>query len=340
MSTPLLVRIASDWNSSSILHQTPGGTGVWDGIRFTTEAVAECDFLVVCNNRRLDPVTTRCAPEHVWAIMQEPYVAGLYDWMVEGHEPYARVFTQLVPSSHPRYVPSPPATPWEVGLTYDELVSASIPAKSRGVSWIASNLSFLPGHRLRNTLRRSLKRESIPLVDLFGRGIRWIPRKWDALAPYRFSLAIENSSGPWMWTEKVADCFLSWTVPLYFGCTNLEDYFPEASFVRVNPGDPASVIARIQDLLAGDEWERRLPALEIARRRVLEEYQLFPFLARAIRSCPPQAGPKADIVIPGYRERRRDHRLRYLGRLVREGEVRQLGEVAANKLRYLWWFGA
>jgi hypothetical protein len=337
LSAPPLVRIASDWDCSAVLRQTPRAAGLWDGIQFTTEAVPECDFLVMCNNRKLDAVAARCAPDHVWAIMQEPYIPGLHDWLLEGHECYARVFTHLVPDSHARYVPSAPLTPWGIGLSYDELVSAAIPAKPLGVSWIASNLSWLPGHRLRNALRRRLMRESPRIVDLFGRGIRWIPRKWEALAPYRFSIAIENSSGPHLWTEKIADCFLSWTVPLYYGCTNLEDYFPEDSFVRIDPGDPESVVARIQELLSGDEWQRRLPALEIARRLVLEEHQLFPFLAHAVRSCSLEARLKADIVVPGYREVRRKHQLRYLRRLARQGDVRQLAEAVANKLKYLWW---
>ncbi len=245
---PILVRIVSDYDISGLLRQTPGGAGMWDGISFTTRPVAECDLLVMLNNRKLDPVSARCAPGNVWAIMQEPYVPNLYDWLIEGHEPYARVFTHLIPSQDPKYVPSQPAQPWEVGLTYDELVAAAVPEKTRGVSWIASNLTFLPGHKRRTTLRRYLLEQAPDLVDFFGRGISRVARKWDVLAPYRFSLAIENSVGPHLWTEKVADCFLAWTVPLYDGCTNLEQYFPEDSFLRVDADNPAAVCATLEKL--------------------------------------------------------------------------------------------
>jgi hypothetical protein len=228
---------------------------------------------------------------------------------------------------------------WEVGLTFDELTAAPVPAKRAGVSWIASNLTFLPGHRLRSALRRALESPLAPAVDLFGRGIRWVPRKWDALAPYRYSLAIENSSGPHLWTEKIADCFLSWTVPLYYGCTNIEEYFPAESFVRIDAADPASVMDRIRGLLADEEWERRLPALQAARRLVLERYQIFPFLADAIRHDPNQEAAKADIVIPGYRTRRWRHRARYIRHKIRAGEAADLGNVLLNRLRYARWFG-
>jgi hypothetical protein len=338
-AAPPLVRIVSDWDCSRLLTQTPDSAGMWDGLQFTTAPVHECDYLVMLNNRKLDPVTAHCPPENVWAVMQEPYITGLYDWLIEGHEPYARVYTHDAPSGAPKYVPSQPAMPWEVGLTYDELIAAEVPHKTAGVSWIASNLTFLPGHRLRTALRHALQTPQAPPVDLFGRGIRWLPRKWDALAPYRYSLAIENSSGPHLWTEKIADCFLSWTVPLYYGCTNLENYFPEESFIRVDAARPDSILHRIRELLTTDEWERRLPALEKARRLVLEKYQLFPFLAGAIHNHRSVTSPKADINIPGYRARRWKHRARYIRHKVRSGEAGDLGNVLVNKLKYLRWFG-
>ncbi len=335
-----LVRIVSDWDCLRLLAQTPGGRGVWDGIRFTTQPAGECDYLVMLNNRKLDATTALCPPGNVWAIMQEPYLEGLYDWLIEGHEPYARVFTHLAQTASGKYIPSHPAMPWGVGLTYDELVSAAIPPKTGGVSWIASDLTLTPCHRLRTVLRLRLCDETSLPVDFYGRGIRWIPRKWDAVAPYRYSLAIENSYGPHLWTEKIADCFLSWTVPLYYGCTNLEEYFPEASFIRVDATDHESVIRRIRELLVNDEWERRLPALEAARRLVLEKYQLFPFLTDAIRRYGSPSATKVRVTVPGYRARRWKHRARYVMGKIRAGEAGELGNALVNKLKYIRWSGS
>ena len=85
MVTETLVRIAADWDCSNILRQTPGGRGVWESIRFTTEPIAECDYLFMFNNRRLAAVEVRCPRDHVWCMIQEPYIPGLFDWMIEGH---------------------------------------------------------------------------------------------------------------------------------------------------------------------------------------------------------------------------------------------------------------
>jgi hypothetical protein len=334
-----LVQIAADWDCSKILRQTPGGSGIWESIRFTIEPVPHCDYLLMFNNRRLAPLETRCPRDHVWCVIQEPYLPALFDWMVEGHEAFARVFTHHVPSADPKYVRSYPILPWSVDRSYDELMSEPMPDKTRGVSWIASNLALMPGHRKRNALREFLMRKRPPKVEIFGRGVRYIENKWDALAPFRYSLAIENSSSPDYWTEKVADCFLSWTLPLYDGCTNLEDYFDPESFIRIDAGDHAGTLRRIDELGRGDEWERRLPAIAESRRRVLHHYQLFPALARAITEYGTAAREREAIRISGYRLMRWKHRARYLAAVLREGNARELLHFITSKLHYDHWNG-
>src|SRR5271156_1131279 len=268
-----LVRIAADYDCSRLLRQTRNSKGFWDGVRFTTDDVAECDYLVLLNNRRAEPLQVLCPRGHVWCLIQEPYAPGSNDWMTEGHEPFARVFTHHVPRADPKYVRSHPAVPWWVELSYDELAASRIPVKTRGVSFIASTKKWLAGHLKRNALREFLMREAPEKVDIFGSGVCYIEDKWEGLAPYRYSIAIENSNSPDYWTEKIADCFLSWTIPLYDGCTNIERYFPAGSLIRIDADDQVATLARINELLRHDEWERRLPALQEARRRVLETYQ-------------------------------------------------------------------
>jgi hypothetical protein len=52
-------------------------------------------------------------------------------------------------------------------------------------------------------------------IDLWGNGFKRIPDKWDGLAPYKYSLAIENYSGLHYWSEKLADCF--WLFVTWYG---------------------------------------------------------------------------------------------------------------------------
>jgi Glycosyltransferase family 10 (fucosyltransferase) C-term len=278
-----LVRIAADYDCSRLPSQTPGKKGIWNGVRFTLDEVADCDYFVMLNNRNQASVQVRCPRAHVWCLIQEPYVPGQFDWMIENHDNFARVFAHHIPSGDPKYVRSHPALSWEIKATYDDLVAMTIPTKRRAISFIASTKTWLPGNRRRSALREFLMRTASDKVDVFGRGIRYIEDKWVAFAPYRYSVAVENSISADYWTEKIAECFLGWTIPLYDGCPNIGDYFPADSFIRIDAGDHRATLAKIDQLLRHDEWEQRLPAIREARRRVLEKYQLFPALVDVIR---------------------------------------------------------
>jgi hypothetical protein len=131
--------------------------------------------------------------------------------------------------------------------------------------------------------------------------VRVIEDKWDGLAPYKYSLAIENSFSPDYWTEKLADCFLTWTIPFYFGCTNLEEYFPEESFIRIDIDKPQIAMDRIISAIKNNEWEKRLPALKTAREQLLNRYQLFPHLAKRIQSHHINNEDKIVTLIPPYK---------------------------------------
>lgn len=284
------------------MRQTPGTSGCWEGIRFTCNPIEECDVVIVLNHVPV-PVSVRCTPDNVWVLMQEPYIPGVFDWMVEDHDQYKHVFTH-----HPgnkaaggKYIRCHPAVPWHVNKSYDELKSITMPDKQKPISWITSNLTSFPGHKVRMDFLAYLKSRSFS-IELYGKGINYIEDKWDGLAPYRYSLAIENSSSPDYWTEKIADCFLSWTVPIYYGCTNLDDYFPAESFIRIDINQPEAAIETITAALASDNWEARLPALTEARSRVLDRYQFFPQMQKLIEGHYKNL-PKKNLLLQPYRER-------------------------------------
>jgi len=248
-----------------------------------------------------EDVKVKCSRENLWALMQEPYMKGHSDWMVEGHQNFSRVFTHHLPSDDPKYVVSHPAVCWHVNRTFDQLVSSEIPNKSKTISWIAGDARDLPGHVKRWELLNSIRQDNALNIDLFGRAVKYIEDKWDGLAPYKYSLAIENSSSPDYWTEKISDCFLAWTVPIYYGCTNLEDYFPKESFVRIDINQPEESIEQIKTIIENNRWEQRMPAVEEARNLVLHEYQLFPHIVKLIQTYIGQSAGKENICVPAYK---------------------------------------
>lgn len=297
-----LVRIVKDWAWPDLMRQTPGNTGIWEGIQFTLDGVEACDYLVFLNNQMKRPITAFCPRENIWAIMQEPFYKGHSDWLVEGLDPFYRVFTHHPPANTKKYITSHPALPWYVDKTYDQLASMPFPTKTQKGSWIVGNADDLPGHTKRTSILKAIQNASPMDIDLFGRAVCPINDKWDGLAPYKYSLAIENSSSPDYWTEKIADCFLAWTVPIYYGCVNIDKYFPKDSFIWIDINDPAACIETIKNILATDEYEKRLPALTEARNLVLNNYQIFPYLSQMINSRREFTGDKLHVSIPPYKK--------------------------------------
>jgi hypothetical protein len=298
----ITARIIKDWEWPDLMRQTPGQLGQWDDVQFTTDPVQECDFAIVLNNRMPADTRLNCPPAHVWAIMQEPYYKGFSDWIIEKHGAFAKVFSHHPATDHDaRHHRSHPALPWHVNKTYDQLLAATRPAKTKNLSWVIGDAMHLPGHWQRAAFLDHIRGDPALDLDLYGRAIHYIEDKWDGLAPYRYSLAIENTRGPDYWTEKIADCFLAWTVPIYHGCTNLEDYFPPDSFIRIDISQPAAALAKIKRILADDHPEARIPALEEARQRVLNRHQLFPYVSGLIHAQPATGLAKQAVTIPAYR---------------------------------------
>ena len=309
----IIVRIVQDYEGPCLIRQTPGLSGQWDGVHFTLEPVGECDYLIVLRSQMRNPISVTCPKENVWAIVQDPYIPGFNDWLVEGYEHFSRVFTQLIPYKNDKFVISQPALPWYVNRSYDQLVALPVPSKEKTLSWVAGNQSDIPGHFKRKAFFNILKQQRGFDIDIFGRSVYYLEDKADGLLPYRYSLAIENSSIPDYWTEKIADCFLCWTIPIYYGSHNLEEYFPPESFIRIDIANPQEALTKIKSIATDDAWEKRLPALKAARQLVLDKYQFFPYFSKLIRQENRDDKHRSKIEIPVYKRslKSRIHRIGY-----------------------------
>lgn len=94
------------------------------------------------------------------------------------------------------------------------------PEKTRNVSFIGSIAHpDQDAYRFRREVAEAMLRRSD--VDCFGKGIREVADKRIALEPYRFSIAMENDASDFYFTEKLIDCILTETVPIYYGCPGI-----------------------------------------------------------------------------------------------------------------------
>jgi hypothetical protein len=296
----MIVRIIKNWDWSELERISPNNDLCFNGVRFTTDDIEESDGVLILNFADRD-IFIRCNPDLVWLLIQEPYVEGLFDWIIKGHDSYSRIFTHKILEGE-KYFAAPPMIPWHINKNYDALVNMKEPTrKEKTLSWVTSSQRIFPGHIKRMKFMDHIKRSGVS-IDLYGRGINEIEDKWDALAPYYYTLAIENDSTNDYWTEKIADAFLSYTLPIYYGCTNLEDYFPSDSFVRIDIDKPEDAIEIIKETIQNtDKWQKSLSAIKESREIVLNKYNLLEFFSKKYQKAKVD-GVREDIVIRKYKK--------------------------------------
>jgi hypothetical protein len=241
------------------------------------DKILQADVVVVLNGV-LEPKTVKCPPDRVWALIQEPPSA----WHREVHKgqpAYSRVYTSDRSLRGEKYRQFWGALEWHIGLSYEELRAAPYPEKTTQLTWVTSNLTMLEGHRRRMEFMVRLSRR-LP-VELWGRGIRPIPKKWDAIYPSKYTIAFENFSGSQYWSEKISDCFLAYSTPIYYGSPDIERFFPKGSFFLFDPCDPLAV-DRIADAMKSGWHEENMPALLEARELCLHDYNTLYFISREV----------------------------------------------------------
>ena len=280
----MLIRIDKDWDFPDVKQQSPGSACRWGGFDFTFEPVKNCDLLIALNPPNKD-IKVNCPPGNKWLFTLESPIEQ-YKWHIDSFEYFDKVFTFWDDSVASNILHDQTSLPWHIGRSYDQLSALTreqvLPAKRDGVSWITSNASHKEGHKLRMGFKDYLIENGFNF-DLFGRGFNPIDDKFDGIMPYRYSIAIENFSCDDYWTEKIADCFLSWTIPIYWGAKNILSYFPERSIILIDPTHPENALKTIRDAIENDYFHKNLEALAEARNLVLNKYQLFPHISDLVK---------------------------------------------------------
>jgi hypothetical protein len=119
------------------------------------------------------------------------------------------------------------------GGTWIKNKNYGVQPKTKNVSMIYSGKQYLTGHKIRHEVATTTEG-----IDLFGHGSpRPIRYKEEALLDYRFSIIIENSQTKNYFTEKLIDSLIVGTVPIYWGCPNVGDFFDTRGMIIVNSVD-------------------------------------------------------------------------------------------------------
>ncbi len=293
----MIVKLTTPSASWPLVLQTPGASGMWDGVQFVIDRNCTRADAWVVYEKLPERMTTVCPPSRTILITGEPPMIKSYPEAFTAQ--FAGVLTCHA-MRHRGVISKQQALPWHYGRefdqsgnelfveSYDSLAGSSpFENKRRLLSIICSTKRKRDGHRKRHEFVSYLEQASLPELDIFGKGrAKEAACKRDAIAPYKYHIVLENSECADYWTEKLADAYLGGAFPFYWGCPNIEKYFPEGAFARIDIERPEEAIRKIMRAIEQETYERSLPLLREARNRVLDRYNLFPAIVSLLRTLP------------------------------------------------------
>lgn len=268
-----------------IYRQTPDNKGIWKDIQVVNK-IKDADYIISIDTAFYEKRYGKTVNDVIF-VARECEKTRFSLWEKQNKIPEENLFLFGKDSISP--------TLWLIGKSYNDLKTSDFPNKTRKFSIISSDLNKRPGHQKRRFVIDNMIKDNFD-VDLYGkikhnnriwkrfnRYYGTITDKWDAIAPYRYTLAMENHSQNDYFTEKIVDAYLAGCMPIYYGCPNISDYFPENSYYYLNLNqNPKLILKDINNIINSNYREKNINALKEAKRLCLEEYQFWPVIKKVI----------------------------------------------------------
>ena len=301
------VKLTNYFPQWPLVRQTSGQSGVWGNTRFfINQDIEECDYWVVFEGLNKEE-SAICPKENTVFISGEPPTIKSYKKKFLAQ--FETIITCHKTTGHPNAVLSQQALPWHVGRhelngknmrfskDYDELVSITDYEKTGLISVVISDKCITEGHKTRLEFVNRLKEHFGDKICIYGRGIRNIPDKWDAVYPCKYHIAMENSCIEHYWTEKLSDAFLGGAYVFYYGCPNIKDYFPEGGLTPIDIAAPDKAVEIIEREISDNRYEKSLKEIKEAKNLILNKYNLFPMIADLINNRREICNPPSKITL-------------------------------------------
>lgn len=163
-------------------------------------------------------------------------------------------------------------------MGYCTLFEPWIHEKTKLVSCMASYADSLPGHRL----RRAIIDQYSSFFDVCKHyDSPWSYWKDPWIVDCCFSVIVENSQHSHYFTEKLIECFQAGTIPIYWGCPTINQFFDMDGVIVFNSLEE---LKPILESLSFEEYQRRRAAVqknfELAKK--YPTYSLTSIVHRAV----------------------------------------------------------
>ena len=237
----------------------------WD---WDTSVVGKDELIFYTHDNIMDGVNDTKGKKVCWLIEPLELVNVNYEQIKKYYDYFEYVFTYektlLDLGKNFRFIPS--------GGCWIESDKQQIHNKTKLVSIIASFKKQLEGHKLRHDVISNYGNK----MDVLGNGYRPIPKKIDGLKDYMFSVIIENCKRDYYFTEKLIDCLITGTVPVYWGCPSIGDFFNKKGFIVV---DSVNDVGEALSKITPELYQQMLPYIEDnfnkSKNYILSENYIF-----------------------------------------------------------------
>jgi hypothetical protein len=186
-------------------------------IDWNRSAVNLSDKCVFYTDYSLDQVNVNYNNRFAWILESPDITTESHRWIALNNKLFDTVLTNnkelLVKGENFKFCPT--------GGCWIKPKDQKIYEKTKMLSIIASAKRMTHGHNLRHQIIQYFNN----IIDVYGRIYNPIEYKLDGLKDYAFSLTIENTQKDYYFTEKLIDCFMTGTVPIYWGCPSIGDFF-------------------------------------------------------------------------------------------------------------------
>ena len=254
-------------------YYTPNNDGIIEGFKFYVNSdIKKCDYWIVRGTIQSNFAFVRCLSDQVIFLLDEAYEAAEYP------ELFLKQFNLIIgPKNviHHSYYKHYEMYPWLFkNISFTNLLNSTIANKHKDLCIIASDATWLQGHRNRFAFVNKMLGHFKDNIDIYGRGFNSFECKYEILKNYKYSICIENSSLPDYFTEKINECYLAECMPIYYGCTNIYDYYDMDTMILIDINNFKSAIDDIENAIKSNLWEKKLDKIRLMKNKYLEKYHL------------------------------------------------------------------
>ena len=180
--------------------------------------------------------------KHIYLQVEPNAVCCFRDFILNNWRRFKYIITydEILLSSLPNAIKYVWGTTW---IQRDNYINIDISLKKFRISSLVGGKALAPGHTVRHELYdRQKEFAHFPLAVYISTYGKPLPDIWNnVLLPngdkinlfkeFQFSITIENSQQKNYFTEKLVDCLITKTIPIYWGCPNISEYFDTTGWI-------------------------------------------------------------------------------------------------------------